>query len=82
MQWFLNATTHDCERQRHGSRGSSFKPTEDEGIAKAWIAKAWIAVLENLIVGVEQKGNDLSTSVQDVYNDKFKPPNREIRTMK
>ena len=63
-------------QKKGGSRGSSFTPSEDEAIAKAWIA-----VSENAIVGAEQKGTVFFEAVRDVYNDKFKPANRDRRTM-
>lgn len=62
--------------KKHGSRGSSFMRAKDETIAKSWIA-----VSENPIVGLKQNTNDFFNIAQDMYNDKFKPPNRKIRTM-
>ena len=57
-------------------RGSTFTPIEDEAIAKSWIVSS-----EDPIVGTEQKGNDFFRKVQMVYNDNFKPTNRELRSL-
>lgn len=58
-------------------RGASFTPSEDVAVAKAWIAAS-----ENAIVGTEQKADDFMRSIEKLYNESFKPANREIRSLK
>lgn len=59
------------------SRGSNFTQVEDVAVAKSWIA-----VSEDAIKGTEQKNATFHESVTQLYNRKFKPPNRERRTVK
>lgn len=57
------------------TRGSSFVTAEDVAVAKAWVS-----VSENPVVGAEQKGDAFFQAVAAVYNTKYKPPDRPVRT--
>lgn len=68
----MNATTPNPKPVR----GSNYTPNED-----AALAKAWINISEDPIVGAEQKGDDFINEVTEVYNNKYKPSNRENRSV-
>lgn len=56
-------------------RGSSFTADEDAAIARAWISSS-----ENPIIGSEQTGDTFYGKITSVYNEEFKPANRESRS--
>ena len=58
------------------ARGSRCTSAEDSAIVKEWIA-----VSKNPIVSTEQTSSDFFASIANIYNEKFKPGNRDAQTV-
>ena len=67
---------HTESNTKKTTRRSSFTPTEDAAIAKAWISAS-----ENPVVGAGQKSASFFKCIAELYNENFKPANREFRSI-
>lgn len=68
--------SHITRRYCPPRRGSSFTSDEDAAIARAWISAS-----ENPVVGSEQTGEVFYRKITTLYNESFKPANREMRSL-